>query len=135
MNKKTILIGCGALLFLCIAVSAVGVVIALFATQPTANVGDDFMTALQSSNYDKAYELLHPALQKKVGTSQDLEQMIEKGKVHPVKWSFSSRSIENDTGELDGSATFTGNREGTVQLSLQKAGSDWKIIAFNLQEN
>ncbi len=138
MNRKVLIIGgigCGALLLLvCVGIVGIALLGGLGATQPAADAGENFMAALKGSNYTRAYELMHPALQQKIGQAQDLQAMIESGNVRPTQWSFSSRSISGEEGTLDGSVTFNGNREGAMHLELAKAGSDWKIIGFNLKE-
>ena len=55
-----------------------------------------------------------------------MQFMIENGKPKPVKWSFSSRSVVNENGVLEGPATMTGG-EGTVRLLLVKVGDSWKV--------
>ncbi len=137
MNRKVLIfggIGCTALALLCIVVGAIAFLGGLAATQPSADVGEKFMAALRDADYTAAYNLMHPALQQKIGQVADLQQMIEGGNVQPTKWSFNSRSTSGDEGQLDGSVSFSGNRQGVVHLDLAKSGNDWKVIGFNLKE-
>jgi len=92
------------------------------------------MTALKNGDAAGAYNLCTPALQRELGSAQGLDTRIKNGRVQPTAWSFSSRNIENDTGQLEGTVTFAGNREGTVRLVLAQVGGEWKISGFNLRE-
>lgn len=141
MNRKTILIIGGVILGLCLvcvclfaAAFALGLGGALGLTQPAATAGENFMTALKNGDAAGAYNLCTPALQRELGSAQGLDTRIKNGRVQPTTWSFSSRNIQNDTGQLDGTVTFTGNREGTVRLVLAQVGGEWKISGFNLKE-
>ncbi|CAG0956950.1 hypothetical protein ANRL3_00617 [Anaerolineae bacterium] len=136
MKMKTILIigGIGVLLCVCLFVVIIGIAVVggLGMTQPTADVGEKFMTALKTGDYDTAYGLCHPALQQKLGGASGLKRLVESGKAQPSKWNFSSRNVNNDEGTLEGTVTMAGG-EGTVKLELVKVGSDWKIVSFNLK--
>ncbi len=139
MNKKTVTIAAIAIVGVCLCCVVVGAGFTLLggigifnATQPVADVGEKFMQSLKNGDYQSAHALLHPALQQKIGTPQDLRRMVESGKAQPTKWNFTTRNIENDQAHLEGSVTMTG-AEGVVTLDLQKSGNDWKIIAFNLK--
>lgn len=138
MNRKTILIIAGVVVLLCIGLIVLavagGVIGGLALTQPAASTGDTFMTALKDGNYDQAYMLCSEGLQQEVGSVQRLEQLIKGGNVQPTKWSFTSRNTSGDQAELTGSVTFTGERSGTVQLVLEKVGSEWKVSGFHLKE-
>ena len=136
MNRKTLFIIGGVILVVCLGCAAligIAFVGGMLGTQPAATVGDSFMTALKDGNYSQAYGLCAPDLQKELGNASGLQTLIKNAQVQPTQWSFSSRNITNDVGELDGSVTFANNREGTVRLVLGKAGSDWKITGFNLK--
>ncbi len=139
MNRKTLLIIAGAVVGVCLCcavvvavVSVTGVLGIFGVTQPVADVGEKFMQSLKAGDYATAYAQLHPALQQKIGSPQDLRRMVESGKAQPSKWTFTTRNIENDQGHLEGSVTMTSG-DGTVTLDLAKSGEDWKIVSFNLK--
>ncbi len=141
MNRKTLLIIVAVVLGLCVCCAAVFIGIALTGgltalglTQPAADAGEAFMTALKNGNFDQAYGLCAPTLQRELGNARNLETRVKNAKVQPTAWSFSSRNVSGSEAQLDGSVTFVGNREGTVRLVLQQIGSEWKISGFNLRE-
>jgi len=139
VNKKIIVIGCGALVAVCLCVVVIGVVVGgtsllgvLGLTQPIADTGDKFMQSLKAADYDSAYALMAPALQKKVGTVQGLRKMIETNHAQPTQWTFIDRNITGDQGRLTGSVTMQSG-PGTLSLEMAKTGEDWKITAFDLK--
>jgi hypothetical protein len=137
MNKKILLVIAGSLLVLCLVCAGVLVVaftLGLGATQPISDVGDEFMTALKNEDYTRAYNLCAPALQQELRNPQGLANLIRNANVRPSQWSYSSRNITSDQGQLEGSVTFVGNREGTLQLVLIQVGGTWKIAGFRLRE-
>lgn len=92
------------------------------------------MAGLRDGKYAAAYDLCTPALQQQVKSAQGLADMVENGKVKPVKWTFDNQSVTNDTAQLQGTVSYTDNRQATVRLELQKPGSDWKVTGFHLME-
>lgn len=137
MNKKILLVLGGGLLVVClVCVGVIGVafVLGLGATQPISDVGDAFMTALKNEDYATAYNLCAPALQQELRNPQGLANLIRNGNVRPMQWSYTSRNVSNDQGQLEGNVTFVGNRQGTLQLVLTQVGGTWKIAGFRLRE-
>jgi hypothetical protein len=141
VNRKTILIIVAVVLVLCICCVGIVIVVGLMGgltalglTQPAADAGEAFMTALKDNDFDKAYNLCTPALQRELQNARALETRVKNGKVQPTQWSFSSRNISGDQAQLDGSVTFVGNKEGTVRLTLTQVGGEWKVVGFNLRE-
>lgn len=137
MNKKILLVlGAGLLVvcLVCVGVIGVAFVLGLGATQSISDVGDAFMTALKNEDYSTAYNLCTPALQQELRNPQGLANLIRNANVRPMRWSYASRNVSNDQGQLEGSVTFVGNREGTLQLVLTQGGGTWKIAGFRLRE-
>jgi hypothetical protein len=131
-------LGCAALALVCIVIVGLLVVIGggtvfgvLSVTQPAADAGESFMTALKNGNYADAYALCSPALQRSLVNTQGLQRMVQSGKAQPTQWSFNSRKIDSDVATLTGDATLTSGA-GTVRLTLVKVGDAWKIDAFSL---
>jgi hypothetical protein len=132
--KKKVLIGIGVVFLLVVACTAALVGGVMGATQPLADSGERFMTALKDGDYRKAYEMASPGLQKELQDPAGLERIVKGGNVQPATWSFSSRNISGDQGELKGTTTLTGGRPGEVAVVLGKVGSDWKITGFRIRE-
>lgn len=99
-------------------------------TQPVANAGDAFMTAVKTSNYAQATQLCTPDFEQQVGGVDGLEKMFQGNQ--PAQWNWTRRSITNGTGYLNGSLTFADGRKGTAQLTLREIGNEWKIANFRM---
>ena len=97
--------------------------------QPIVTVGDGFMTALQANDDAQAYALCAPDLQKELGSVAGLSSLARDQR--PAQWSWSTRSIRNGVGRLEGSYTSTSGENGTVQIILRQVGNDWRIISFS----
>ncbi len=102
--------------------------------QNVGTAGENFMSALRDNNYSQAYNLCGDSLQKELSSPQGLESLIKNGNVHPAKWNISSRNVNGDQGQLEGSVTFDSGKEGDLRITLGKAGSDWKVIGFNMKQ-
>jgi hypothetical protein len=63
-----------------------------------------------------------------------LEALIVNNNVQPTQWSFSSRNVSGNMAELTGSVTLTGNRAGSVRVTLTQSGNNWLVAGFNLNE-
>ncbi len=74
------------------------------ATQPMANGGEAFMTAIRDGDYNKAYSLCTPALQQELKSADDLKAAM--GAKQPTSWSFTSRAINNGQGTLSGTTQY-----------------------------
>lgn len=104
-------------------------VIGLF-TQPVASAGDDFMSALKTGDFAHAYALCSPDLQKELGSASALGTMAQG--YQPARWNWTSRSVRNGVGRLDGSFTYTGGKSGTVHITLTSINNSWRITGFSL---
>lgn len=98
--------------------------------QPIVDVGDNFMAALKTNNDTQAYALCAPDLQRELGSPAGMSSLVPD--TRPTQWSWSTRSIRNGVGRLEGSFTSTDGKRGTVQMTLSQADSDWKIASFRL---
>lgn len=105
--------------------------LALNATQPVADAGQTYMTALSNGDYSKAFDLSAPSLQQEAGNAQGLQTALSSKQ--PVSWNFTSRNVNNDQGELQGTDTYKDGTTGTVDLVLSKIGNDWKVAGVHFQ--
>ena len=98
----------------------------------SSTAAGDFMTALKSADYAKAYDMCGADLQKELGSAQGLKKFIEGGNFQPVSWNFSSTNVNNDRAEVSGDAVVgSNNRTVTAALVLSNASGDWKVIGIN----
>ncbi|HUP27428.1 MAG TPA: hypothetical protein VM409_03260 [Chloroflexia bacterium] len=101
------------------------------ATQPAVDTGERFMKAISEGNYDAAFDLCAPSLKTEVGDANTLRGALETRQ--PVKWSFTSRNINNDLATLSGTTTYKENESGVVDMELRKVGNDWRVSYVNLK--
>jgi hypothetical protein len=139
MSRRTIFIIVGAVVGVCVICGAIGVFAAAVAvpaialTQAPADQGEKFMTLLKQGDYDGAYDLCTPALQKKLGNGNGLGKLITGGNSQPAKWGINNRNLSGDRADLKGDVTFTNSRAGTLDLGLLKVGSAWKVDSFEMK--
>lgn len=101
------------------------------ATQPMTDAGDRFMTALRDGNYDSAYNMCTPSLQSEFGDVATFESRVQNSR--PTTWTFNSRNISNDQGQLDGSATLANGSEADLRLVLRNVSNSWKIEGVQIE--
>lgn len=101
-----------------------------WALGPMIQNGDSFMAALRDRQFEQAYALTTPSLQREVGDAARMGGMI--GAYQPAEWSWSERSVRNSVGRLEGSVTYSGGRSGRVRLQLQQVDGQWRVEAYSL---
>ena len=130
---RRILMIVGGLVLLCVLFFAFTFGVAWVATSGVADAGNAFMTALQNNDMDAAYALFTPALKEEVSTEQ-LNEMFASNVFEGDSldsWSFNSRNIENNIGQVSGTATV-GARTFIVALAFIKSSEgEWLINAFD----
>jgi hypothetical protein len=123
-----VLLVCGGGLALGVG-GIVGGVLSL--TQPVADAGDAYMSALRDSDFNKAFSLSSQSLQQEAGNAQGLQTAL--AAKQPQSWTFTSRNINNNQGTLSGNATYKDGSTGTVDLVLVKEGNDWKVAGISMK--
>lgn len=119
------------LVLLCVAGFAALGGLVLGATQPVANAGEAYMTALRDGDYSKAFDLSSTALQQEVGNAQGLQTGLSSKQ--PARWSFTSRNVSNNQGNLSGTTTYKDGTSGTVDMVLTQVGNDWKVAGVSMK--
>jgi hypothetical protein len=99
-------------------------------TQPVVDVADAFMGALRDGDNNRAFQIAAPPLQRELGSAEQLGASI--GAYRPQDWSWSSRSIRNDRGNVSGSVTYQGGRTGTAQIRMSQVDGEWRVTAYRL---
>jgi hypothetical protein len=138
MSKRTLLIIGGVLAALaCGCVAVFGLIFGgvVLATQGPAEAAGKFMTALHADDYDKAYALCAPSLQREFGESAaGLKDFIESNDIKTTSHSISSRNIDTRRGEISGTASLSAGRKGVFSLVLEKAGEDWLVTGVEIKQ-
>src|SRR5215213_6185312 len=119
----------GGLLVLCIVVVGLIIGAAFFLTQDVAKAGDDFMQAIKDNRLEDAYAMLGDEALEDVDFDGFSATFADSGL---TTWSFSNRQVNNDTGQLNGTAEFV---DGTynVSLVLRKANGIWRIVGYQTE--
>lgn len=99
-----------------------------WALGPLVASGDDFLGAIRTQDFNRAYALSTPALQRELGDAGRMRATA--GGLQPAEWSWSQRSIRNGIGRLVGSVTHQGGRSGGVALQLHQVDGQWRVAAF-----
>jgi hypothetical protein len=102
-------------------------------TQPVATAGDNFMAALQKGNYAEAYALCAPELQEEVNGASGIATRLQN--YRPAQWTWTSRSIRNGVGRVEGSFTQTNGKGGGVRLIFNQVGGVWLVSSFQFTSN
>jgi len=101
-----------------------------WALGPMVQSGDSFMAALRDRQFEQAFALTTPSLQREVGDAARMGGSI--GNYQAAEWSWSQRSVRNGVGRLEGSVTYGAGRSGSVRLQLQQVDGQWRVEAYSL---
>ena len=83
------------------------------------------MGAVRDGDFQQAYSLSSPALQRELGDAQRMGANV--GNYRPSEWSWSQRSISNGIGRLEGSVTYSGGNSGRARLELHhRVDGEWR---------
>src|SRR5690348_8000461 len=126
---KRILGFVAGLVVLCLVVVGAIIGAAFFLTGDVAKAGDDFMQAIKEGRFEDAYAMMDEQAQDQV----DLEGFTATW-AGLESWSFSNRQVNNDAGQLDGTAVFAGETYNIVLL-LQKTGDTWQIDGYDFPQD
>lgn len=134
MKRGVLFVGCAAVVgcLMCVGLAA-GIFFLVFRlTAPVADASNAFLDDVKNGNYAAAYDKCSVSLQAEFGSAEGIQRFFAQfGK--PAKWSFNSRSITNDRGEVSGSVTFEDGTKRKISLVLFKENDKWKIagVHFN----
>ncbi|MCB1605565.1 MAG: hypothetical protein KDI71_01115 [Xanthomonadales bacterium] len=111
-----------------VAFIAIVIGLAFWATGGVTEAGDQFLTALSKGENEQAYQLTSKAFQQ----SARPEQLAIFAKTYGLDrirtTSWSSRSFENNSGKLVGSATLDDGSEISLEIELIHEDEAWKIL-------
>lgn len=115
------------LIALMLSLSACGVAGDLKTVNQT---GKAFMGALEKGDNAASWALLTPAVQTEIGGEAAWADWTSIRNF--PKWSFNNTEINNNTGQMDGTAELEGY-EYTVTLIFEKSGESWLISGINFE--
>lgn len=101
--------------------------------RPAVEAADAFMAALKEGDYAAAYDLCVPDLQAEFGSVEDLEAWAVDNVIEPLEWRFISRRASDDTVELAGNGTFSGDQEASLEVVLYQVDGEWLVAGFHVQ--
>jgi hypothetical protein len=115
----------------CIGLGGAGIYGILGLTQPVADAGDNFFIEIKEGDYATAYEMISDSWREELGSAENLGIVFADRQ--PQDWSFTSRSMDGDTGYLFGSMTDKEGDETSIALNLVQDGDQWRVssIEFN----
>ncbi|MCB2089071.1 MAG: hypothetical protein R3E18_09610 [Sphingomonadaceae bacterium] len=111
------------------------VAIIFYATSGITETSDEFFAAARSGQYQSAYELTTRQLRAETSPEQ-LQSFLESNGLDKVtETSWRSRSINNDQGRLEGTATTEDG--GTIPLAVEmiKESDGWRISLIKPAES
>lgn len=122
--------GCAIVSLIALIGLIVGVV--FWATGGITDAADEFFAAANEDNYAKAYSLTSQQLQGQVDQEGLVAFLVDNSLDQIVETSWSSRSINNDRGELTGTVTTQSGGAIPITMTLVSEGESWKIVFIDV---
>ena len=120
--------GIGCLIVLVVLAVIIGV--ALFATSDLPKAADAFFEQVGAGRLDQAYQATAEEF-RAATTPGDFEAFMKGSALAEFKSaSWSSRSINNNTGKLEGTITTKDGGQIPVEMDLVKESGAWKVLAL-----
>ncbi len=119
----------------CLGVIAlVGLIIGIvfYATSGITDTADGFFAAANEGDYAEAYSMTSQQLQRQLSEEELQEFMAGNGLDSVTDTSWASRSINNNRGELSGTATTATGGSIPLEMELIQEGDDWKIVFIDV---
>jgi pimeloyl-ACP methyl ester carboxylesterase len=100
-------------------------------SKPMADAAAAWIGAVVAGNYKAAYALLHPELQRKIGSQAAFRKMLADASVFPETHVFTDRSMDGATGELSGTVSDADGAAWEMDLALIRQSGKWLLTRFN----
>ena len=132
MNKKTVFIVLGVLGGVA-ALGAAVVALVFYATSGVTDAADKFFTTARGGDMAQVYALTSAEL-RNTTTREQLAAYVQENRFDQVaETSWSSRSIKNNLGSVEGSLTLDDGGVIPISMQLVKEADDWKISFIELR--
>ena len=133
MKRTTVFIILGVLGGLAAFVTAI-IMVVFYATSGVTSAADNFYATARRGDQQQVYALTSAEL-RNVSSPEQLAAFIAANRFDQVaETSWSSRSIENNVGSVEGSLTLDDGGVIPVTMQLVKEGDDWKVSFIDLRE-
>lgn len=132
MNRKTVFIILGVLGGL-VALGGAIVAVVFYATSGVTGAADKFFATARGGDMAEVYALTSAELRNTTSPEQ-LAAFIQQNRFDQVaETSWSSRSIENNTGSVEGSLTLDDGGVVPLAMQLVKEADGWKVSFIELR--
>jgi hypothetical protein len=102
-------------------------------TQPVADVGSAFLEATAEEDFNRAFSLLSDGYQTEFGGPEALGAFLREEGIDPARWSFNSRSVEDEVGEISSNVIMADGSERNVTIRLSWTGTLWLITNISFE--
>lgn len=103
-------------------------------TRDLSVTSEDFLAAVKTDNYDKAFSLCSSALQAELGSVDGLREAIYHRDAIPTEWKLNLFRMNGNNGEVEGTGNLTRGRRAVINLALTREKGKWLISGFLIQE-
>lgn len=99
---------------------------------PSETAANQFLTALKSENYARAFDMCDDQLQHELVNTSTLQRRIEENNLQPKRWNFTKKTVKGDAAEYLGRIDYQNGGQGPVRVTLQKSDGKWLVIGLSL---
>ena len=133
MKRTTVLIILGVVVGLAALVAAI-VATVFYATSGVTGAADKFFATARGGNANAVYALTSAEL-RNVTSAEQLAAYMNANRFNQVaETSWSSRSIENNIGSVEGSLTLDDGGVVPIKMQLVQDAEGWKVSFIELRE-
>lgn len=94
-------------------------------------LADSFMGDMHVGAWHAAFSRLYPGLQAQCGSAEGLASVVQASGERPAAWTLREPSLRKRSGIITGQVETAEGRSGIVELSVEKSGDDWVIVAWS----
>lgn len=102
-----------------------------------AATGEDFLVAIQSEDYEKAYLLTSSQLRAELGGPEALATIFDQTQVQILGWEYVTQPVQLESGEqglaLDGNMDLSDGTQLEMRIVLATEGEQSRVAGFNFE--